>query len=477
MADEAPPPSLQESILAALVFDGKWGAAISTQVTPELFDGPYQEIAGRVLDYRRKYSKPPGRVHLDDMFGKALQDGDRRAPRLRRILFSLAEMSEGLNAEYIASRTNEYVREMQLKQAIYAASDRWQQGGESRITDLESIFNEALRARQDTMDAGLFMNDPERSLNFLTKSSSSLYPLGIPELDRHGIGPTAKEMLLYIAAKNTGKTWFCVHCGKQGLIHGQRVLHITLEVREEETAARYHQSLWSGARRGGRYDLTVFEFDQLGRLSGLKLNKQKKPRMDFSHPDAAKDLRAKMKPWGIRLGRIVIKEFPTASLTMSQLINYIDYLELVHKFIPTVLIVDYPDLMDVKTSEFRLGLRRIYEQLRGLGVQRNMAVIAPTQGNRQSLDAKTVSASMIAEDKSKLDTADTVLIYSQTQAEYRLGLARLYLQYARTAPRDIMTLITQSYHTGQFALQSALMQSVYWDRVKELSGAEPGGEE
>jgi len=77
---------------------------------------------------------------------------------------------------------------------------------------------------------------------------------------------------------------------------------------------------------------------------------------------------------------------------------------------------------------------------------------------------------MVAEDKSKLDTSDTVITYSQTKAELRLGLARLYLEYSRTAQRDLTVLITQAYTTGQFAIQSALMQSAYWDKLAQATG-------
>src|SRR6185369_12431638 len=260
-------------------------------------------------------------------------------------------------------------------------------------------------------------------MGFMDKGPAILCPLGIPEFDRAGVGLVAKELLLYIGPKGSGKTWFAVHCGKQGLIHHQKVLHISLEVREEEVAARYCQALFGGARRPNRYDVTELEFDELARLAGFNTNKQVRPRIDFSAPEARKVLRSKMKSWGIRLGRIVIKEFPTSGLTVSTLTNYLDYLELAHNFVPTIFILDYPDLMDIKLADYRLGVRRVYEQIRGLCVKRNMAGVTPTQGNRSSIDAKRVSASMVAEDKSKLDTSDTVITYSQTKAELRLGLA------------------------------------------------------
>src|ERR1700691_1275248 len=98
------PPSLQESILAALLFDERSGAAIAAQVRPAIFDEGYREIAEKALDYRRRYRKAPGRAHLDDLFGKLLQPG--RASRLRRLVFDLAELAADgqFNAEYVRSQ-------------------------------------------------------------------------------------------------------------------------------------------------------------------------------------------------------------------------------------------------------------------------------------------------------------------------------------------------------------------------------------
>src|ERR1700693_253561 len=101
MPTEEFPPSLQESILAALVFDDRAGASIAVQVLPRHFDETYRPIAARVLDYRRRAGRAPGRTHLEHLFARALVDG--RTPRLRRILFGLAELSEGINGDYLVA--------------------------------------------------------------------------------------------------------------------------------------------------------------------------------------------------------------------------------------------------------------------------------------------------------------------------------------------------------------------------------------
>jgi hypothetical protein len=165
---------------------------------------------------------------------------------------------------------------------------------------------------------------------------------------------------------------------------------------------------------------------------------------------------------------LFIKDFPTSTLTVDQLISYLDYLEEVKGFIPNVLIVDYPKLMKMDRRNRRVDLGDNVEQLRGLAGQRNMALVAPHQGTRKSMGARRVTSSMAGEDISVVQTADTVLSLQRTEAEERLNLARLSVEHARDSEGRSMIVLSQSYNTGQFVLDSAPMQQAYWDQVQDL---------
>ncbi len=462
--------SLQESLLAVLAFDDKHGALVAAQVVPENFDGLYHEIATAVLAYRKRYSKPPGRVHLEDLFSRAkLNPSDRKTHALRRTLVNLAAQAEAINAEYVVTRTQDFIRAQKLKTALLEANERYLQGGDDFVSEVETILHGALRYRQTTLDAGTFLNEIEKSALFQQRSEST-YALNIPELDKLGIGPTAKQLLLYIAPKNTGKSWWCVHVGRQALLQKARVLHITLEMSEAEVQNRYYQNFFGLATRPDQFTKSILEFDELDRLTGFKSRKNK-PRLDFTDPSIKKILRGNVQQWNARFKRLVIKEFPSGTLTMSQLRGYLDYLELVQKFIPNVLIVDYPDLFAVRHADYRLALGQIFVELRGLASERNLALVVPTQTGRASIGAKRVNSSNVTEDISKVFTADIVLAYSQTEAEERLGLARLSVEHARNAPKGAIILLSQAYSIGQFVLQSSRMpNNVYWEKLKDVTG-------
>jgi hypothetical protein len=465
MVDDTIPPSMQESLLALLAFDDKHGTTVAAQVRIEHFSEPYQEVASKILAYRRKHGKAPGQVHLDDIFGWALTTGDR-APRLRRLLTGIFDIFPHLNAEYVANSTGAFVEKSTIVSAIFSAAEMIQahpDGGD--LTQIRQTLYEALSSRRPHMDAGIFLNDTKRSLSFFDRRSVD-YPLGIQAFDNINLGMTAKQLLLYIGPKNTGKSWFCVHCGRQGLIHRANVLHITLEMGVEEVLCRYYQNWFSATLRDVPYNVTRFELDENRRVSGTTIRQVRRPKISFDRPGARRDLQHRIISWGGRLGKLCVKEFPSGFLTIPDLISYLDYLEAIEKFIPNIMIVDYPDLMEHPVHDRRISIGKSVVQLRGLGGQRNMAVVAPTQGGRQTIDARHVSGKDVTEDISKVFTADNVLTYSQTVLERRRNLARLNLDYARSTRRDIEVLISQSYETGQFVLESGFMANNYWDHLE-----------
>lgn len=460
------PVSLQESILAALIFDERHGAVISGQITPSLFDEGYREIAERVLNYRRRYRKAPGRAHLDDLFGKLLQPG--RAPRIRRVVFDLAELAGSINGEYIANQTLEFIREQKYKAALVEANTRFEQGGDNLSSDIEQIFTKVIRSRVQTMERGTFLNDASRSLQFFERGGHGIR-FGIDVLDNLGIVLAPKEQTLLIAPKGSGKSWACVHVGVSALQQGKRVAHLALEMSETQTAGRYYQRVFAAAMRPDRFQRSYLDMDaRLNQLSGFR-TRFVTPNWSFSEAGAQKELRRRISgPWGQRFSNLVIKAFPSGQLTVPMLEAYLDYLEVEEKFIPNLLIIDYPDLMQMDARNLRVSMGRTFVDVRGVGAIRNLSLFTPTQSGRDTIGGKFTRSSNVTEDISKVFTADQTLAYMQTPAEKERGLARISIEHARGVPDGTKFVITQSYTTGQYALQSAIMQNAYMERIQEL---------
>ena len=84
-------------------------------------------------------------------------------------------------------------------------------------------------------------------------------------------------------------------------------------------------------------------------------------------------------------------------------------------------------------------------------------MVTADQLNREGFGAKQARASHVGEDWSQVHTADIVLSHSATEAEQRMGVARIFVDHARTSRDKFGVLIAQNFDIGQFALQSVLL--------------------
>lgn len=454
--------SLQESVLTTLCFDTKWGGIIAGLVNGDLFEEPYREIAVRVLEFRVRFNTPPGIAHIDDIFDKLLTDpSNAKAPILRQILIGMHRQSEALNGEYVASRVTDFVRQQKLKGAVYQAAQELQRG---QTAAAEQALTAALRMQVDDIEPGTFLDD-RRAMGFLNAADDDSIGTGIAELDRRGLGPCRKEMWLFMAPPKRGKTWAMIHLAKLAFRQGVNVAHISLEMSETRICQRYFQSLFAVAKRPDEYQQTALTLDPSGHLAGFVFSTGRPP-LHLQDPKIRQKLGAEAGKWGTKLGRLVVKQFPSGQLTTGALEAYLDRLEQSKGFVPGLLIVDYPDLMKLNPAHQQQDLNATMVALRGLAVQRNVALAVPTQANRTGITAETVTDVHVAADIGKINTADTVITYSQTKEEKRCGLARLYVSNGRNDEDRFSIVIVQNYAIGQFCLDSAPMDDHYWDQLK-----------
>ena len=459
--------SLQESVLTLVATNDAEGRIASGILKPEFFDDDYRDIATRVLAYQRKNGKAPGKAHLDDLLDDVLGNPKhKKREHYLRVLEGIYSQAASLNAKYVFSRVSEFARVQSLKAAWFASADVLQAGNEGAADEVEALWFKALKARDQGMDAGTFLSDRSKALAFLDKTNNA-YRLGIPALDRVGCGPEPGKILLFIAPKGFGKSWFGIHGARQCLFQRAKVVHVTLEMPIDEVIQRYYQNLFAIPKRGDKYDVSKFEFDDLKRLSGI-YTKKLSPKISLNDKKIRSYLNERIEDWGVQFDRLVVQEFPSGSLTVERLDAYLDYLELTRNFVANVLVLDYPDLMHIKSADnLRIEIGRIFVNLRGLFKRRNIAGICMTQGNRESLNATTVKSKMVSEDVSKLFTSDKIVIYSQTEEEKARGLARLRVNNNRGDEDGFNVLISQSYTSGQFVLDSVRMRSQkrYWDLI------------
>ena len=455
----------QENLVVILAFDDERCKVIRNTVELDLFEGEYQEIVRRIYKYIDEYKEPP-KEHLADLFSDILEGDDKRKNTYDSILRNIFESQDTVNVTYVMNSLTKFIRQQLLKNSVIEAGQLLLNNDPDALEEIESKLHNAMKRKLTMFEPGLRITNTSRSLSFLDNEDPK-FQTGIPALDNRNLGPGRKELHLFIALAKRGKTWWMTNIGKRSLMHRQKVCHITLEVSEEVMAKRYYQALFSVPNRNGKIEQTILELDDLGRLYGLD-KEEIKPKFSWEDPDAKQKIIEKMGDWGLRLDNLIIKQFPTGQLTVNELSAYLDNLETTQKFIPDVLIIDYPDLMRLDTSKYRLDLGRIYVDLRGLAVERNLALVAATQSNREGLKKSKLTEENVGEDFSKIATADTVLTYSQTDDEKELGLARIFVSNGRNEEDKFTVLITQNYAIGQFVLDSVRLSSMDSMKLGEL---------
>lgn len=465
--------ALQENLLTLLCFDDQRAKVIRGAVPSSLFEGVFQEIAKRAYAYIDRYTKAPSEHIADELEDILLGDDKRKAEHYQRIVASIFESRSTINAGYVMDKLMGFLRQQTLKAAIIESAELLQAGEADSIDKAETVLTKALRERLSLFDPGIVMSDIPNVLSFLDNEDDVL-PCGIRELDERGLGPLRKGVHLLIGLAKAGKTWSLIHLGKTAAAHGYNVVHVSLEMSRKRMAKRYVQSILSVPKTSAVQEFMSFVVDEDGRIKGFD-PETVTPKLAFSDPDIRIKLAKRMRALRRMMGHIIIRDFPTGHLTVQQLDAYLESLASAQSFHPDLLIVDYPALMSLSTDKFRFELGAVFKDLRGLAIERNLALAAVNQSNRVGLRARMLNEGNVAEDWSIIGTVDTALTYSQTPSEHKLGLARLHVAAARDEGNKMTVVIAQNYALGQFALRSVLMTPGYEQTVDRAVGKDDGG--
>lgn len=463
MTEERISGALQENILTLLCFDDKNCKLARSAVTPQLFESSvFREVAGHAIDFIDQYGEAI-KDHLPDHLEDILTgDDQRKASTYKKLLDNLYASRESVNGEYVISQLHKFVRLQTFKSALVKAVEAVEDG---RIEAAEVEMQKGLKTQAVAFSAGLNMSDVTQVTGLFDNLDEPGFNLGVDMFDSLGIIPRRKQLTMLIAPRGKGKSWFCVHAAKMAILQRWTVVLVTLEMSQNRYGARFLQSFFSISEREALTRVARLVKDRDGSLQDIIQEEVK--RLTLHDADAQPKILSRVKREFRKRPPLIIKEFPTKSLDMNGLNAYLDGLERFEGITPDLLVVDYPDLMKHDVSNKRLELGELVEQLRGVAVARNCAVLAPTQSNSAGEKATTVTTGDVAEDISKIATADVVYTYSQTPAEKKLGLARLLAGKDRNHKDGLSVLITQAYGIGQFCLDSVPLHSDYWDVLSQ----------
>ena len=470
------PSSTQLNMIALLAFSKDYAKTIKGMIGLDLYEDQFGTVASAIHDYLDQYDEPPGTAHIHEVLGldlTGMKDDENQQVVRAAITAAHETWRGGINSDFVIAQAEHFIKVQTRKRALLRAMELLLQNpGDPETPEKvdvlvkESIHDSLVGAEADM---GIMPFDWRTELKFLDPSEAS-FSTGVVKLDTLGAGPKRKELSVFIALPGMGKSHWLTNLGLRAWNEKYKVLHITLEMSENRVQQRYLQSaLAIPTREIPNREMVQLKLDPNGTLSDIE-KEAVKYRFSLEDPESDKEIKAflqqklELKPSLAK--NLIIKEYPSGTLTVPRLESFLESLKNGHGFVPDLLLLDYADLMSIDHDKMRESLDRIYVDLRGLATKRDMAIATASQSNRKGMERGGVSMATLAEHFGKAMTADTVIAYNQTPTEKILGLARLKLEKCRSAEDKFEILINQNYSLCQFVTQSLFHRRDYDDIIE-----------
>ena len=213
-------------------------------------------------------------------------------------------------------------------------------------------------------------------------------------------GVPSKTLNIALAGTGVGKSLFMCHCASAYLAQGLNVLYITLEMAEERIAERIDANL---------LDVTMDDLHTMPK--DLYDNKMEKIRQKTG-------------------GKLIIKEYPTASAHAGHFRALFNELALKKSFKPDVVFIDYLNIC--ASSRFKGGnigsyfyIKAIAEELRGLAVEFNVPLFSATQTTRTGFMSTDIGLEDTAESFGLPATADFMFAIISNEDLEALGQLKI----------------------------------------------------
>ena len=120
-------------------------------------------------------------------------------------------------------------------------------------------------------------------------------------------------------------------------------------------------------------------------------------------------------------GKLIIKEYPTSSASVTHFRNLLDELWLKKKFKPDIIFVDYLNicissrLKNNGNANSYTFIKSIAEELRGLAVEKSVPIFSATQVNRQGFNNSDMGLEDTSESFGLPATADFMIALISTE--------------------------------------------------------------
>jgi replicative DNA helicase len=318
------------------------------------------------------------------------------------------------NQEWLIDKTEKFCQEKAIYNAVRNSITILE--GKDKTNDKGSIpklLSDALAVSFDNSIGHDYLENSDERYEFYHRKEERI-PFDLEFFNKITKGGLpAKTLNIALAGTGVGKSLFMCHVAAGCMSQGKNVLYITLEMAEEKIAERIDANL-----------LNV-SIDNLMELPKDIYDKKVKRVKEMT------------------TGKLIIKEYPTASASAIHFRTLLNELNLKRNFVPDIIFIDYLNICC--SSRIKAGanvnsytyVKSIAEELRGLAVEFGVPIVSATQTTRSGYTNSDPGLEDTSESFGLPATAD--LMFALISSEELEALNQIMVKQLKTRYSDPTT--------------------------------------
>jgi replicative DNA helicase len=352
---------LETTILKNLIFNEEYLRKVLPFIKDEYFsDNVDRVLFSEITAFTETYTSVPSIEALSLAIQERRNLNSDEVQQCGNYLDEIKQASrETTEMQWLVDKTEKFCQEKAIYNAVLGSISILD--GKDKTNDkgaIPKILSDALAISFDTSVGHDYLENSNERYEFYHRKEERI-PFDLEYFNKITKGGLPKKTLnVALAGTGVGKSLFLCPVAAGAMCLGKNVLYITMEMAEERIAERIDANL---------LDTTV---DSLVEL----------PKEMFDRKIAR--LREKT------TGKLIIKEYPTASASSIHFRTLLNELNLKKSFVPDIIFIDYLNICcsaRIKASanvNSYTYVKAIAEELRGLAVEFGVPIVSATQTTR-----------------------------------------------------------------------------------------------
>ena len=383
--------TIERTTLTNLIWDENYARKVIPFIKPEYYsDKNERVIFEEITKFTEKYNSIPTQEALTIELDNRKDVNDDEYKKIVDIISSLQKSD--VDTQWLLDTTEKFCKDKAIYNAVVEGIGIIDGKDKERTPEaIPSILSEALAVSFDTNVGHDYVEDGEERYDFYHKKEEKI-PFDLDYFNKITKGGLPQKTLnIALAGTGVGKSLFMCHVAASTLMQGKSVLYITMEMAEERIAERIDANLMN------------VSMDDLQTL----------PKKMFE--TKLSKIQTKTN------GKLIIKEYPTASAHVGHFRSLIKELALKRSFMPDIIFIDYLNIC--ASSRFKgnanvgsyFYIKSIAEELRGLAVETNVPIMSATQTTRTGFTSTDIGLEDTSESFGLPATADLMFALIATE--------------------------------------------------------------